>query len=53
MYDVHAFRNFSRAQIVRYFYNSGSKYRIKNDLKRLEKFQQHDLISGRKFSHAF
>ena len=51
IYDAHALRNLSRTQIVRYFDKLGSKYRLKDDVKRLVKFQQHDLISGRKFSH--
>jgi chemotaxis protein methyltransferase CheR len=53
IYDAHALKKMSKYTVSRYFdaVDGTGKYRIKDNVKHLVRFQQHDLISGRKFSH--
>lgn len=52
VYDAQALKNVPKHLISRYFETDGDgKYRIKDKVKHLVKFQQHDLFSDRKFSH--
>ncbi|MHC1610227.1 MAG: CheR family methyltransferase [Candidatus Methanospirareceae archaeon] len=52
IYESQALRNMSKYQISRYFDADGDgRYRIKEEVKHLVRFQRHDLFSERKFSH--
>jgi len=53
IYDAQTLKKNSKLQVSRYFdaADGNDKYRIKDNVKHLVRFQQHDLISGRKFSH--
>ncbi len=53
IYDAEALKKISKYQLSKYFdvVDGTDKYRIKDNVKHLVRFQQHDLISGKKFSH--
>ncbi|MBN1762562.1 MAG: protein-glutamate O-methyltransferase CheR [Methanomicrobia archaeon] len=52
VYDAQALKNINKYQIPKYFDSDGNgKYHIKDKVKHLVRFNQHDLISGKKFSH--
>jgi chemotaxis protein methyltransferase CheR len=52
IYDASALKKLKKYMVSKYFDAvEDGKYRIKNNVKHLVRFQQHDLISGRKFSH--
>ncbi|MHC1599819.1 MAG: CheR family methyltransferase [Candidatus Methanospirareceae archaeon] len=52
IYEAQALKNMSKFQISKYFDTDGNgKYCIKEKVKHLVRFQQHDLFSGKKFSH--
>ncbi|MGB2728770.1 MAG: protein-glutamate O-methyltransferase CheR [Halobacteriota archaeon] len=53
IYDAEALKKISKPQVSKYFdvVDGNDKYRIKDKVKNLVRFQQHDLISGKKFSH--
>ena len=52
VYEAQALKNMSKAQILEYFdSNDNGKYRIKDTVKHLVRFRQHDLFSDKKFSH--
>lgn len=52
IYDVQALKNISKHQVSKYFNSDGNgKYCIKDKVKHLVRFQQHDLFSDKKFSH--
>lgn len=53
IYDASALKKISKHMVSKYFdsVDGNDKYRIKDKVKHLVRFQQHDLISGKKFSH--
>ncbi len=52
IYDASALKKLKKFMVSRYFDAvEGGKYRIKSNVKQLVRFQQHDLISGKKFLH--
>ncbi len=52
VYKAQALKNMSNFQILKYFNSDeNGNYRIKDKVKHLVRFQQHDLFSDKKFSH--
>lgn len=53
IYDAGALKKISKHMVSKYFdsVDGNDKYRIKDKVKHLVRFQQHDLIAGKKFSH--
>lgn len=53
VYDAPALKKLKKYMVSKYFdaVDGNDKYRIKDNVKHLVRFQQHDLISGKKFSH--
>ncbi len=53
IYDAEALKKIDKSWVSKYFdvVDGNDKYRIKDQVKHLVRFQQHDLISGKKFSH--
>ncbi len=53
IYDADALKKIDKSRVSKYFdaVDGNDKYRIKDKVKHLVRFQQHDLISGKKFSH--
>jgi chemotaxis protein methyltransferase CheR len=53
VYDAQALKKLKKYMVSKYFdaVDGNDKYRIKDNVKHLVRLQQHDLISGKKFSH--
>ncbi len=53
IYDAEALKKIDKSRISKYFdsVDGNDKYRIKDKVKHFVRFQKHDLISGKKFSH--
>ncbi|MCD6203385.1 MAG: protein-glutamate O-methyltransferase CheR [Methanophagales archaeon] len=53
VYDAAALKKLKKYIVSKYFEveDGGDRYRVKAKVKHLVRFQQHDLISGKKFSH--
>jgi len=52
VYEPQALKNMSKSHISKYFdSDENGKYHIKDKVKHLVRFQQHDLFSDKKFSH--
>ncbi|MHC1635334.1 MAG: CheR family methyltransferase [Candidatus Methanospirareceae archaeon] len=51
IYDASSLKNVPKPLIHKYFSFKEGKYKIKEEVKKLVRFQQHDLFSGIKYSH--